>query len=151
MSSMYQVGLGLRSLAIKSAVFVLLAGIFAWVIGGSIFPGSQVVNLLSFPWQGETWHAQITGNGRSPAPVEWRLVRVRADESESIETFGLTGVWRAIYGPRFLTTGIVLGVEVQRDELATWWMITIDADGTAVTRQVGTVGELFAALALPVS
>ncbi len=146
---MYQVGLGLRSLAIKSAVFVLLAGLFAWVIGGSIFPGSQVVNLPSFEWQGERWHARVTGNGRSPAPAEWRLVRVTADESERIETFGLTGNWRAMYGPRLSNEGVALGVEVQQDELTTWWLVTIGAQGATVTRQIGTLQELFAALGGP--
>ncbi len=146
---MYQVGLGLRSLAIKSAVFVLLAGLFAWVIGGSIFPGSQVVNLPSVHWQGETWHAQVTGNGRSPAPVEWRLVRVTADESERTESFGLIGVWREMYGPRLTNDGLLIGIELQRDEVTTWWIATVGAQGTAVTRQCGTRRDLLAALAAP--
>lgn len=146
---MYQVGLGLRSLAIKSAVFVLLAGLFAWVIGGSIFPGSQVVNLPSFSWQGEQWHARVAGNGRSPAPAEWRLVRVTADENERIESFGLAGVWRAIYGPRISNDGVALGVEVQSNEITTWWLVTVGTEGATVTRQLGTLHELFAALGGP--
>ncbi len=148
---MYQVGLGLRSLAIKIAVFILFAGLFAWFLGGSIFPGSQVVNMPSFSWLGENWHAQVTGNGRAPAPCEWRLVRGVPDGEERIETCGLIGTWRSIIGPQFVNGAVVLGAEVQRDQFSTWWLISIDSKGVVVTRQLGTASDLFAALALPTS
>lgn len=143
---MYQVALGLRSLAIKVVVFALLAGLFAWFLGGSIFPGSQVVNLPSFQWRTDNWHIQVAGNGRSPAPAHWRLIRVEPSGAEHNENFGLPGDWEALHGPVERSDGIIFGIERKFEGGTTWWTAMIDRQGITTTRQVASNADLFKAI-----
>ncbi len=125
-----QLGLGLRSLAIKAAVFVVLAGILAWTIGGSIFPGSQVVNCPAVEWGGAKWHAQVTGNGRAPSPVEWRLVKVDSNGNSTTPSLGVEGMWRGMWGPEVRGDAMVLAVESESGGAKQWWNVSVDKSGT---------------------
>lgn len=129
-SSYTQVGLGLRSLAIKAAVFVVLAGLLAWTIGGSIFPGSQVVNCPALEWAGVKWHPQVTGNGRGPAPVEWRVLRTDTQGHSTSDALGVAGVWRQLRGPVIRDGAMIVAVESEVDGVRQWWTVSIDKDGT---------------------
>ncbi|MDA1261580.1 MAG: hypothetical protein O3B75_01640 [Planctomycetota bacterium] len=147
MSSYVQLVLGLRSLAIKIVVFVVLAGIFAWFIGGSIFPGSQVVNSPAFQWQGFKWHAQVTGNGRAPSAVQWRLIRVDEKDNETVADLSVTGIWRNLQGPLIQNETMMFGIESEQKNITTWWSAQVDSQGRISTHQWNNAQELFAALA----
>lgn len=147
MSSYTQLILGLRSLALKIAVFVVLAGIFAWFLGGSIFPGSQVVNWPSFPWQDTQWHLQVTGNGNRPAPIRWRLYRQSADGGDALQTLGILGVWRQVHGPLMQADRVTFAIESDNDGTTTWWVAQIDSAGVVTQHEVRDertmIGELY--------
>lgn len=145
-SSYVQLALGLRSLAFKTAVFVVLAVIFAWFIGGSIFPGSQVVNWPSFQWREDQWHLQVTGNGNHPAPIHWRLWRESTSGGESIETLGIPGIWRQVRGPLIHASGVTFGVESEVDGTMAWWIGEVSADGTITQRQMSDETEMSGAM-----
>lgn len=134
-SSYTQLALGLRSLAVKIIIFVILAGGFAWLIGGSIFPGSQVVNLPTFSWGNRQWHLRVTGNGRKPAPVSWELI---ADDgqSETKETLGVAGTWDSVDGPVFDATTMGFAIRTSGDETSTWWIASMDLSGNVLARKV---------------
>jgi hypothetical protein len=53
---MGQFVLGLRSLAVKLAVFFVLAALLAWILGGTLWPRPHLVRLTSN-------HAQFNGDG----------------------------------------------------------------------------------------
>lgn len=141
-SSYVQLVLGLRSLAFKTVVFVVLAGIFAWFVGGSIFPGSQVVNWPSFQWREDEWHLQVTGNGNHPAPIQWRLWREGASGSKSVETLGIPGIWREVRGPLIQTDLVTFGVESEVDGKIACWIAQINADGIITQRQMSDETEM---------
>ena len=145
-SSYVQLVLGLRSLAIKIVVFVVLAAAFAWFIGGSLFPGSQVVNSPEFEWQGSKWHAQVTGNGRAPAPVQWCLVRIDEHGDETVADLSVAGTWRNLQGPHFQTGVMMFGIQSEQTGLQTWWTAQIDSQGRVATHQWNNPNELFTAL-----
>ncbi len=126
-----QVALGLRSLAIKVAVFVLLAAAFAWFIGGSIFPGSQIVNCPEVEWAGSRWYAQVKGNGSHPAPVEWRIFRTDASGDDTEQRVGIEGVWRQVRGPVVADGALRYGIESESRAGSNWWLVTVDASGNA--------------------
>lgn len=146
MSSYVQLILGLRSLAIKIVVFVVLAALFAWFIGGSIFPGSQVVNSPAFEWQGSKWHAQVTGNGRGPSAVQWQLIRVDEKGNDSVADLSVTGIWRNLQGPLMQSGSMMFGIESEQKNITTWWSAMIDSQGRIATHQWNNQQELFTAL-----
>lgn len=126
-----QVLLGLRSLLIKVAVFVVLAAALAWFVGGSIFPGSQVVNCPAVEWAGSHWHAQVMGNGRRPAPVEWRIIRSTSTGDSEAQSLGVAGTWRQMRGPVVTNGTLCYGIESDNEGVSKWWIVSIDADGKA--------------------
>ena len=146
MSSYVQLILGLRSLAIKIVIFVVLAGLFAWFVGGSIFPGSQVVNSPAFEWQGSKWHAQVTGNGRGPSAVQWQLIRVDEKGNDSVADLSVTGIWRNLQGPLMQSGSMMFGIESEQKNITTWWSAMIDSQGRIATHQWNNQQELFTAL-----
>lgn len=133
-SSYTQLALGLRSLAVKIIIFVILAGGFAWLIGGSIFPGSQVVNLPTFSWGNRQWHLRVTGNGRKPAPVSWELI-ANDGQSETKETLGVTGTWDSIEGPVFDATTMGFAIRTSGDGSSAWWIASVDLSGNVLARK----------------
>lgn len=136
-----QLLLGLRSLAIRIVIFVVLAGVFAWMIGGSIFPGSQVVNLPSFQWRQQAWNLQVTGNGNRAAPVRWRLLRVDARGDVVEQTLGIEGIWREVHGPVVHAGGMLIAAHAERDGTSGWWIGSMTNDGTVSARAAASEQE----------
>ena len=96
---MGQLALGIRSLLLRSAVFVVLAALLAWVLGGTLFPAPQRVNLPSWSWGGAAWNWRVTGSASDAGPVEWALVRRDGrGESRSV-ALAPAGAVREAWGP----------------------------------------------------
>jgi hypothetical protein len=136
-----QLLLGLRSLAIRIVIFVVLAGLFAWMIGGSIFPGSQVVNLPSFQWRQQAWNLQVAGNGNRAAPVRWRLLSVDASGEVVEHTLGIEGIWRQVHGPLVYAGGMMIAAHAERDGASNWWVGSITNDGVVTARAAASEQE----------
>lgn len=136
-----QLLLGLRSLAIRIVIFVVLAGVFAWMIGGSIFPGSQVVNLPSFQWRQQAWNLQVTGNGNRASPVRWRLLAVDARGDVVEQTFGIEGIWREVHGPLVHAGGMLIAAHAERDGTSSWWIGSMANDGSVNARAAASEQE----------
>jgi len=128
---MGQVALGIRSLAVRLAVFVILAALLAWILGGTLFPAPHRVNLESWDFDGSKWHWRVTGSSGDPAPAQWSLFEQRGSVPLREERFGLAGVWRSIHGPQWDGATMVLGIEVEPSPhpaggLNQWWSIRVD-------------------------
>ncbi|MBM4008280.1 MAG: hypothetical protein FJ285_01660 [Planctomycetes bacterium] len=141
MAAFLQLLLGLRSLAIRIVIFVVLAGVFAWMIGGSIFPGSQVVNLPSFQWRQQAWNLQVTGNGNRAAPVRWRLLCVDARGDVVEQTLGIEGIWREVHGPVVHAGGMLIAAHAEGDGTSGWWIGSMSNDGTVGARAAASEQE----------
>ena len=83
---MGQLALGFRSLLIKIAIFFVMAGLLAWVLGGALFPQPTTVIL---PGAGEVYW-RVSSGGKINGLL-WTLIR----DDEEIES----GHWQSVVGP----------------------------------------------------
>jgi hypothetical protein len=60
---MGQFALGIRSLLIKAAVFVALAALLAWVLGGTLFPRPSRAEVLALAANGYEWYWRVSVYG----------------------------------------------------------------------------------------
>ncbi|HRP63332.1 MAG TPA: hypothetical protein PK400_08580 [Phycisphaerales bacterium] len=136
---MGQLALGFRSLIIKLVIFVIMAALLAWALGGTLFPRPHVANLLGgVPAVVGTdqYFWQVTIDARRQEHLDWRLMRLRvngrmepADQRGWIDGAGpiahedavyfggrdpQSGVWRLVR----LDKGGVLQEEVLPDRFA---------------------------------
>ena len=125
---MGQVALGFRSLLIKAAVFFVMAGLLAWILGGALFPKPTVVNLSG---AGETyWRISSGGNLHG---VQWSLMK--GDQEI------MNGRWQCAIGPVIVdgTVWIATGNAGQ-------WSISKVTGSTVeevVSPPLGVLGALF--------
>jgi hypothetical protein len=79
---MGQLLLGFRSLLVKLAVFVLMAALLAWALGGTLWPRAVVAEHESVTIGETTWAWKFTVGGerrdRPVAPPRWTMI-VRRD------------------------------------------------------------------------
>ncbi|MDZ4756033.1 MAG: hypothetical protein SGJ11_16240 [Phycisphaerae bacterium] len=78
---MGQFTLGLRSLLIKAAIFVLLAALLAWLLGGTLFPRAVTSDGPAVAWNGAKWHLRASLGGDQPGVLRWSLMRQRDSET----------------------------------------------------------------------
>lgn len=76
---MGQLALGLRSLLVKAAVFFVMAALLAWVLGGTLFPRPQRVELPSVAFAGKLWHVRLSVGGDRPNTVRYELMAQPTD------------------------------------------------------------------------
>ena len=79
---MGQFALGIRSLLIKSAVFVALAALLAWALGGTLFPRPEVARPLSANFDGQSWAWKLSVGGKIDGEVKWELVAAMPKQNE---------------------------------------------------------------------
>lgn len=103
---MGQLALGFRSLLIKSAVFVVMAALLAWALGGTLWPRPQVAELQGVPFAAAQWHWQLAvGGARGEASwMRWTMMRsiegegpIPFDQQQWIETAGPIATTDALY------------------------------------------------------
>ena len=70
---MGQFALGIRSLLIKSAVFVVMAALLAWALGGTLWPRAQTSVSPPVYFDGYRWYWQLAVGGKTPGQSRWRL------------------------------------------------------------------------------
>jgi hypothetical protein len=71
---MGQFALGLRSLLIKAAVFVVMAALLAWALGGTLWPRPQVAKFDSVSFAGSRWFWKLSVGGANVGQVRWDLM-----------------------------------------------------------------------------
>jgi len=71
---MGQLALGLRSLVIRFGVFVVLAALLAWALGGTLFPRPSVVKFDAIDFADGRWYWQLAVGGRQADQVNWRMM-----------------------------------------------------------------------------
>ena len=71
---MGQFTLGLRSLLIKATVFVVMAALLAWALGGTLWPRPQIADFDSVVVAGRQWFWRLAVGGSNPGEVRWILM-----------------------------------------------------------------------------
>jgi hypothetical protein len=94
---MGQFALGIRSLLVKSAIFVVMAALLAWALGGTLFPKAQRSDFTqsAIQFDGHKWYWRLLVGGKNPGEVRWHLMQDDGDdkpkafiESNYIEVIG---------------------------------------------------------------
>lgn len=100
---MGQVALGLRSLLLRLAIFVAMAALLAWALGGTLLPRAETAEYDAVQADGRSWYWRLSVGGRrvpelDPLGVRWTLV-VRDDGARSAEVGGDDSTWTDVAGP----------------------------------------------------
>jgi len=83
---MSQVVLGLRSLVIKLAIFVVMAALLAWALGGTLFPKPFVVEFIEDAVEhGDvSYFWRLTLDSRAKTAGEWQFVAKQGSSTKPI-------------------------------------------------------------------
>ena len=120
---MSQVVLGLRSLAIKLAIFVVMAALLAWALGGTLFPKPYVADLddQAVTVNGVAYFWRLTLENRDDAVPQWRFMTRTGNDSQPIENIA----WTDAAGPVLADAGVFYGG--QGGETG-WTLVHLDAN-----------------------
>ncbi len=78
---MGQLALGLRSLAVRTAIFVVMAALLAWALGGTLWPREETVELPGVSCAGRQFNWQLAVGGGEEHPIRWHLYVRKPGES----------------------------------------------------------------------
>ncbi len=76
---MGQVALGFRSLFVKLTIFVIMAALLAWALGGTLWPKPRVVDFAEVHYIGESslaWRLEVSGENFKPQTPEVMVYRL---------------------------------------------------------------------------
>ncbi|MBL9119245.1 MAG: hypothetical protein JNL80_04940 [Phycisphaerae bacterium] len=124
---MGQLALGVRSLLIRIAVFVVMAALLAWILGGTLFPRAETADGPAVTWRGATWRLRLAVGGDAPGLVRWLLIR-QAGESKP-EPWPLAGFDRWVEASGPVAAGEHLYVAFRDHDASEWTLATITESG----------------------
>jgi hypothetical protein len=102
---MGQLALGLRSLLVRLAIFVVMAALLAWALGGTLFPRPTVVPLATTTVLGTAFQWELHAGEPVPGGQQWQLLR-RID-SEMVPVT-CAGWWSRPLGPVAIGEDVVI-------------------------------------------
>jgi hypothetical protein len=130
---MGQISLGIRSLLFRLTMFVVMAALLAWILGGTLWPRAEVADFPKVAWQGASWWLREAVGGEERGMVRWTLLRQVGDER--IEPWrngpGEPEPWIAAVGP--VVHGDVLYVAYQALGASTWTLAAISGSDSIET------------------
>jgi hypothetical protein len=127
---MGQAALAFRNFLVKAAIFVALAALLAWAVGGTLF-GSHRVNFPAVDWAGREWAAQVIGNGRQPDRVRWCLVTRAGEAPWQVHPVSDAGPWRDMIGPVADVHGLRMAVATEQAGGKRWQLVVFTTPDAA--------------------
>jgi hypothetical protein len=124
---MGQVALGFRSLFIRLAIFVVMAALLAWTLGGTLFPRAEIADGPAVRWNDATWRLRLSLGGERRGLLRWSLLRQEGERDA--EEWPLAGFerWVEASGPVALDDRLYIAF---RDHSASsWTLAAITATG----------------------
>jgi hypothetical protein len=122
---MGQFALGIRSLVLKSAVFVLLAALLAWTLGGRLWgPARTDFKEQGAMWNGDRWYWRMLVGGRDAADLRWNLMQLKPDGQVVVAVEDVAG---EVAGPVGAATGLYYATRDLAAENG-WQLIRIRPD-----------------------
>ena len=124
---MGQFALGIRSLVIKIAIFVVMAALLAWFLGGTLFPRVETADGPAVTWHSATWRLRLEVGGEHHGQARWQLLRQAGDSKP--EPWKLAGFeqWSDAAGP--VATESNLYVAFRDRDAEEWTVATISDTG----------------------
>jgi hypothetical protein len=127
---MGQVALGFRSLLIKLAVFVIMAALLAWALGGTLWPRAEVVEFDPVSFDGREWYWRLSVGGRQDGQVRWSMM-VRDANGEARPWEERT--WVEVAGPVATEEMLCYAGRASFNPAEPWRLATISPAATAST------------------
>jgi hypothetical protein len=95
---MGQFALGLRSLLVRVTIFVIMAALLAWALGGTLFPRPQRADFRSYAvrYDNAMWYWRVLVGGKNTGEVRWNLMR-EADNGDT--EVAADHAYREVAGP----------------------------------------------------
>jgi hypothetical protein len=125
---MGQFALGIRSLVLKSAVFVILAALLAWTLGGRLWgPARTDFTQQAVEWNGARWHWRMLVGSRDARDLKWNLMRRKGDGDVEVAR----EVMGAVAGPVAGADGLYYAS--QETDAEGWTLVRINLDRTLDT------------------
>jgi hypothetical protein len=137
---MGQFALGLRSLLIKGTIFVIMAALLAWALGGTLFPRparAVVGGSTSFAGRDWFWRVSVvepTAGIHSEGSVQWQLMhRQPGGDPRALDDL----VWREVAGPVVSDGHLYFAgrLEDAESDQRRWELVSIDSSGTLILRE----------------
>ena len=123
---MGQVALGFKNLLIKAAVFVIMAALLAWILGGELLPRPELVEMPPVRFAGKEYFWQLSVGGRQRGRMVWRMMA--AENGASAEPFDELQ-WTEVAGPIVASDGLYYAGRASEDERQLWKLVRIEASG----------------------
>ncbi|UCD76133.1 MAG: hypothetical protein JSV91_04265 [Phycisphaerales bacterium] len=123
---MGQVALGFKNLLIKVAVFVIMAALLAWVLGGELLPRPEVVDMSPVRFAGKEYFWQLSVGGRQRGRMVWRMM-VAEDAGRSHPMDNV--LWTEVAGPIVASDGLCYAGRASQDERQLWKLVLVEASG----------------------
>jgi hypothetical protein len=130
---MGQVALGFRSLLIKLAVFVVMAALLAWALGGTLWPRAEVVQFDPVSFDGREWSWRLSVGGREDGQLRWRLM-VRASDGQIRPWDERT--WVEVAGPVATDGMLCYAGRASFNPAEPWRLATVTPQATSSTFMV---------------
>jgi hypothetical protein len=124
---MGQVALGFRNLFYRLAVFVLMAALLAWFLGGTLFPRAERADGPAVMWRGAAWRLRLSLGGDGPGSVRWELVRQAEDGKPA--PWPLPGFDRWIEAAGPIASDELLYVAFRDHDSTEWTLASIKEGG----------------------
>lgn len=127
---MGQVALGFKDLLIKAAVFVVMAALLAWILGGELLPSPERVDMAPVQFAGKAYFWQLSVGGRQRGRMSWRLM-VAEDEKDSEPLDQMT--WSEVAGPLVSSGSLYFGGLASPDGSPAWMLVRLTASGESTS------------------
>jgi hypothetical protein len=122
---MGQLALGLRSLVVKTAIFVVMAALLAWALGGTLWPREETVELPGVSCGDKLYNWQLAVGGGEEPPIRWHLFVRRGEESPVVyRQFFWTDVSRILV----IADSLYFGGQTGSGPTASWKLYQVIGD-----------------------
>lgn len=126
---MGQVTLGLRSLAFKLAVFVVMAALLAWALGGTLWPRAEQVRMDDIEFGGSEWYWRLSVGGSESQTIRWHLIRSDGESNTPVDE----QAWAEAAGLVTLDGSLYAAARFPTSESGSGWVVReLDASGRTV-------------------
>lgn len=126
-----QIVLGFRSLLVKLAIFIIMAALLAWALGGTLWPRPKTETLSWYTLDDLQWAWQISVGHSDGPSVRWHL------GTSEIGKFKFKPISEQIWldRTRIVSDGQRLVTAARRvpDPTGVWVVLDISADGVTET------------------
>lgn len=130
---MGQFALGLRSLFFKLAIFVIMASLLAWALGGTLWPRPEVARFDSVSFLGQQWFWRLSVGGKNAGEVRWELINETEDGKNS--AFG-NRHWIEVSGPVVADEKLYFAGRASMNPAEPWRIESIDKSRQSIAHDM---------------